>query len=139
MSIGPVQNFGPVADAPSAKASPPAERSHTTANQHQAAERAAQPETGNLPKQEQPGTRNVPSPADLPQDEVQVQRDSQIRDEVVIKYLNTATGDLILQVPSEQVLSVDRGIYQEFQQQAKARDNADTATVGTKGELPHGH
>ena len=140
MSIGPVQNFGPVTEAPPAKASPPADSSHTTANQHLAAERVAQPETGNLPTQEQTGTRNVPSPAELPQDEVQVQRDPQIRDEVVIQYVVTATGSLILQVPSAQVLSVRRGIDQEFQQQAKARESAGTAAaLAAKGEEPHGH
>ncbi|MFZ1158399.1 MAG: hypothetical protein WAO10_11495 [Candidatus Sulfotelmatobacter sp.] len=143
MSIGPVQNLGPVTEAPSAKVSPPVERSQTTASQHDPAEEIAQPETGTLPKQKELGVKNLSSPAQLPQDEVQVQRDSQIKDEVIIKYLNTATGDLILQVPSAEVLSVDRGIYQEFQQQAKVRENAGTAPVAdrpsTEGEEPHGN
>lgn len=147
MSIGPVQNLGPVTEAPSAKANPPAERSQTTASQHPAAEEVAQPETGTRPIQKEAGVKNLSSATELPQEEVQVQRDSEIRDEVVIKYLNTTTGDLILQVPSAEVLSVDRGIYQEFQQQAKVRDDAGAATVADEsskrtsreGEEPHGN
>ncbi len=139
MSIGPVQNLGSVSQEPSAKANPPAERSQTSANQQEPAEKTAQPETGTLPKQNETAVKNLPSPAELPQDEVQVQRDSQNRDEVVIKYLDKATGDLILQVPSAEVLSVARGIYQEFGQQAKVQQSADTATVTDKGEKSHGH
>jgi uncharacterized FlaG/YvyC family protein len=139
MSIGPVQNLGSVSQEPSAKANPPAERSPTSANQQEPAERTAQPETGTLPKQKEAGVKNLPSPAELPQDEVQVQRDSQNRDEVVIKYLDKTTGDLILQVPSAEVLSVARGIYQEFGQHAKVQHSTGTATVADRGEEPHGH
>jgi uncharacterized FlaG/YvyC family protein len=139
MSIGPVQNIGSVTEAPSAKANPPAERSQTTANQQEPAGKTSQPETGTLPKQKAAGVKNLPSPAELPQDEVQVQRDSQNRDEVVIKYLDKTTGDLILQVPSAEVLNVARGIDQEFGQQAKVQESAGTATVPHKGDEPHGH
>jgi uncharacterized FlaG/YvyC family protein len=139
MSIGPVQNLGPVSEEPSAKASPPAERSQTSASPQEPARKTAQPEKGTLPKQKEAGVKNPPSPAELPQDEVQVQRDSQNRDEVVIKYLDKTTGDLILQVPSAEVLSVARGIYQEFGQRAKVQESASTATVADKGEEPHGH
>ncbi|HLW89278.1 MAG TPA: hypothetical protein VKR57_12355 [Terriglobales bacterium] len=139
MSIGPVQNVAPVTENQSAKANLPAERPQTPAYPHGVAEKVAQPGTGNLPKQEGPGTKNLPAPSQLPQDEVQVQWDSQIKDEVVIKYLNTATGDLILQVPSAEVLSVDRGIYQEFQQQAKVKESVSPAPAIDKGEPSHGH
>ncbi len=139
MSIGPVQNIGSISQEPSVKANPPAERSQTSANQQEPAEKTAQPETGTLPKQKEAGVKNLPSLAELPQDEVQVQRDSQNRDEVVIKYLDKTTGDLILQVPSAEVLSVARGIYQEFGQQAKVQESAGAATVANKGEKPHGH
>jgi len=98
-----------------------------------------QPGTGTQPKQEDPAVKNLPFPAELPRDEVQVQRDAQIRDEVVIKYLDTASGDLILQIPSAEVLSVNRGIYQEFQQQAKAREDAGAADATDKGGKSHGH
>jgi uncharacterized FlaG/YvyC family protein len=135
MSIGPVQNLGP--ESQSAKASPAAERSQTIVNQLEAVGKVAQPGTGSLPKQEAPGTKDVSSPLEVPQDEVQLQRDPQIRDEVVIKYLDKATRDLILQIPSAEVLSVDRGIYQEFQAQAKVRESAGAAV--DKGEEPHGH
>jgi hypothetical protein len=139
MSIGPVQNIGSISEEPSVKANPPAERSQTPTSEREAAGKVAPPETGTPPKQDLPGVKNVPSPPELPQDEVQVQRDSQNRDEVVIKYLDKASGDLILQIPSAEVLSVAHGIYQEFGQQAKVQESAGTATVADKGEEPHGH
>jgi hypothetical protein len=139
MSIGPVQSLEPVSQEPSAKANPPAERSQTSANQQEPTGKTAQPETGTLPKPKAAGVKNPPSPAELPQDEVQLQQDSQIRDEVVVKYLDRATGGLILQVPSAEVLSVDRGIYQEFREQDKVHESAGRATVADKGEEPHGH
>jgi hypothetical protein len=144
MSIGPVQNIGPINEGQSANGNRQAGRSQTTGGQHQEVARSAQPGTGTLPKQEEPSAKAPRPLTELPQDEVQVQRDSQIRDEVVIKYLVTATGSLILQVPSAEVLSVDRGIEQEFQQQAKARESEGTAAAAAaasaaKGEEPHGH
>jgi hypothetical protein len=136
MSIGPVQNIGPINDGQSANGNRPVGRPQTIGAHRE----TAQPGTGTLPKQEEPSAKAPPLLTELPQDEVQVQRDPQIRDEVVIQYVVTATGSLILQVPSAQVLSVHRGIDQEFQQQAKARESAGTAAaLAAKGEEPHGH
>ena len=139
MSIGPVQSLGLVKEQPVADAVRPASTSQTTAPQNGTTEKVAQPGVGTQPRQEASTSKSAPALSELPQDEVQVQRDSQIRDEVVIKYLNTATGDLILQVPSAQVLSVDRGIYQEFAQQTATRASASAAAVADKGDERHGH
>lgn len=139
MSIGPVQNVGFVKEEQTASGIRQSGQSQTTATQTGEAEKAAQPVTGYLPKAEQAGTNSLSSAAELPQDEVQVQRDSQIRDEVVIKYLDAVSGNLILQVPSAEVLSVDHGIYQEFQQQAKVRNDTSAAAAEGKGEKSHGH
>jgi hypothetical protein len=139
MSVGPVQSVGFVKEEQTGSGIRPDGQSQTTAPQTGEMEKAAQPATGYLPKAEQAGTKSIPSPAELPQDEVQVQRDSQIRDEVVIKYLDTVSGNLILQVPSAEVLSVDHGIYQEFQQQAKVRDDTSVAAAEGKGEKSYGH
>jgi hypothetical protein len=138
MSIGPVQNLGLVKEEQPASGVRPAGKSQTATHEDEAAPTLAQPGTGTQPKQEDPAVKNLPFPSELPRDEVQVQRDAQIRDEVVIKYLDTASGDLILQVPSAEVLSVNRGIYQEFQQQAKVREDAG-AGAADKGEKSHGH
>jgi uncharacterized FlaG/YvyC family protein len=55
----------------------------------------------------------------MPTDEVQVQRDSATT-EIVIKYLD-GSGNVILQVPSSQVLDVARAIDQGLQQESKDR------------------
>lgn len=139
MSIGPVQNLGLVKEEPSASGVRQTGNSQPSAVPNEIQKKVIQPGTGTQPKPEDLGGKNLPASAELPQDEVQVQRDSQIRDEVVIKYLDTASGDLILQVPSAEVLSVDRGIYQEFQQQAKVRDDAGPAPTANKGEKSRGN
>jgi uncharacterized FlaG/YvyC family protein len=72
----------------------------------------------------------------LTQDEVQVQRDAQISEQIIIKYLDQNTGNLILQVPSDQVLNVAHGIHQEFEQQLKTEENVVT-TPGTGESSGH--
>ena len=65
---------------------------------------------------------------------MQVQRDSQTNGEVVIKYLDHA-GNLILQVPSSQMIGLARAIEEDFQQEAKARSTPapDNSGGGTHG------
>lgn len=80
---------------------------------------------------------NPPSPSappELPQDEVEVQRDPAGSGQIVVKYLD-AKGNLILQVPSAQVLKLARSIEQALDSQAKSRTVANT---GSEGE-PHGN
>lgn len=76
------------------------------------------PDAGMPPKQETPAPKSAPEAAEFPEDEVQLQQDSEIKGQVVIRYLDKANGQVVLQVPSEQVLAVDRGIYDEFRKQA---------------------
>ena len=70
-------------------------------------------DSGSRPKTELP----VPLPAagaeEMPQDEVQVQRNDEANGEIVIKYLD-GRGKVILQVPSSQVLDLERSIAQEL-------------------------
>jgi len=54
----------------------------------------------------------------------------------VVRYINKATGSLVLQVPSDQVLSVARGIYEELQRETQARETANVN--GDRGQ-GHGH
>ncbi len=103
-----------------------------------AAGNPAQPDSGNAPKPEVPTPPIVPASLEMPQDEVQVQRDSEINGEIVIKYLDHA-GEVVLQVPSSQVLALQRAIGQDFQAAAKARENVSPEPGGSEGEKTYGH
>jgi hypothetical protein len=96
-----------------------------------------QPNLGRPPKQEIPSPQNVPASMHLSQDEVQVQCDNGIDGEVVVKYL-TPAGDVIVQIPTSQVLGMARLIGQDFQKAAQARANADATREKNGGET-HGH
>ena len=134
MSIGSIQNLGPIIDVSSSNT--------------QARVRPAQPQPSPGPDTQQfppqanntvrgevnSGNLHTAATSGLSQDKVQVQHDGQVQDQIVIKYLDQNTGDLILQVPSDEVLNVDRGIYQEFASQARARENLAAAPVAQEGE-----
>jgi hypothetical protein len=98
---------------------------------------SGQPNAGTPPKQEVLTPQNALAFTELPQDEVQVQRDNWIDGEIVVKYLNPA-GDVILQIPSSQLLGMARSIGQDFQKAAQARANADAPREKQGGET-HGH
>jgi len=98
--------------------------------------RPAPPDPGTSPKQEAHLSPSAPSLAELPQDEVQVQRDSGTNDEIVIRYVDRS-GKLILQVPSSQVLGMARAIGQEMAQEAKIEANA-SAQSSHQGGKVHG-
>jgi hypothetical protein len=66
-----------------------------------------------------------------------VHQDPETKDRVIIQYLDQAKN-VVLQVPSNQELGVERGIAEEFQQAAKLRASADTAASGSEGEKTHG-
>ena len=80
------------------------------------------------------GQQPSAAPSELPQDEVQVQRDPAGSGQIVVKYLD-AKGNLILQVPSEQVLKLARSIEQTLDLKARSRSAANT---GSEGDL-HGN
>jgi hypothetical protein len=100
-----------------------------------AAPTKSSPDSGNPPKQESGNLWGASQPSELPQDEVQVQRDAETNGEVVIKYLDR-TGSVILQVPSSQMLGVTRAIEQGLEQETKARANAQQAS--REGDTTHG-
>ena len=88
------------------------------------------------PKQETPDPSTGTKPPEMPVDEVQVQQDSQTNGRIVIRYLDHA-GELILQVPSSQVLGLARAVEQALEQQAKSR--AQNEPQVAEGENAHGH
>ena len=71
-----------------------------------------------------------------PQDEVEVQRESGNR--IVIKYLD-ASGRLIFQVPTSQVLELNKAIEQALEHQAQTRQDAGIARAAQPGGLSNGH
>ncbi|HKT87258.1 MAG TPA: hypothetical protein VJQ59_02395 [Candidatus Sulfotelmatobacter sp.] len=78
---------------------------------------------------------NSPAPETL-QDEVQVQRGSETDGKIVIKYLDHS-GNLILQIPSSQVLGLARAIDQALDEQQKSR--ASDGASSAQGAKPNGH
>jgi hypothetical protein len=93
--------------------------------------------SGTSPKQESSQPNQTSALAEFPQDEVQVQRDSQTNGDIMIRYVDHL-GDLVLQVPSSQVLGLARAIDQALDQEAKARSSAATQS-GNDGGNVYGH
>ena len=133
MSINPVPGVGSATDPQSASAGHRAIPSTSAAAQPE----SAHPNSGSEPKQEVRQPQKAPVPVVEAQDEVQVQRDSTANGEIVIRYLDRS-GDVIVQVPSSQMLDVTRAIDANLQQEAKVRTDAGTAPATTQGGKIYG-
>lgn len=72
--------------------------------------------------------------AELPQDEVQVQRDGQ--NQIVIKYLDSS-GKIIFQVPSSQILALQQAIEQALEK-PQSRGNGNGRFVISAGGVRNG-
>ena len=93
-----------------------------------------------MPKQESTAAKIVAAPRELPEDVVEVHQDPEIKDQIIIQYLDPAKN-VVLQVPSNQELNVERGIVRDSQQAAKLRatDRASVAASAVnEGEKAHG-
>ncbi len=76
---------------------------------------------------------------ELPQDEVEVQRD-QAMAEIVVKYLYPErSGSVILQVPSSEALGVAHAIDEYLAQDAKLQASASAIHADSEGGKVHGH
>jgi len=133
MSINPAQAVGPEAAVQPAETNPRPLAAHGGTVPVPG---SSQPESGNAPKQEASVSPNPASSSELPQDEVQVQRDSQTNGDIVVKYLDHS-GNVIVQIPSTELLGLARAINEDFQRQAKARSAG--AGNGDEGDRSHGH
>jgi len=131
MSINPVQPIENVNEAQLAQSDLRSQSPRSPVHETSA------PDPGTRPTQEVRTSPNVSASPDVQQDEVEVQRDNEVNDEIVIRYVDHS-GNLILQVPSSQVLGLTRAIGEDFQQQAKARA-ATSAERGGEGDRTHGH
>lgn len=146
MSIAPVEGFTPPRNeqsrsAPPANASANARPSRSPARPKPvSAEEVTLSASGTLSKQEIAVEKNVAAPRELPEDVVEVHQDPEIKDQIIIQYLDPAK-DVVLQVPSNQELNVERGIVRDAQQAAKLRANeraAAAASAASEGEKAHG-
>ncbi len=113
MSIYPVSETGSPADAPAVARRAPSSEFPARAN-------SAPPGSGTLSVQEIPSRTPTPPAAETAQDEVQVQRDSESNGQIVIRYVDKS-GNLILQIPSSQVLGLARALERTLSQQTKHR------------------
>ena len=74
----------------------------------------------------------------MPQDEVQVQRVNGAGGDIVIRYLD-ASGNLILQIPSSQVLGLARAVEQALEEQANRKPGASENLLPGQGEAFDGY
>jgi hypothetical protein len=134
MSIGPVQNFAPV-ELASGNAQHGQPHSRRQAQPHPVdAPENIPPNAGNDPNPEAPVLKHTPVETQQPEDAVELQRDSELQNELIVRYVD-GSGNLILQVPAEQVLRFQRAIAADFQ---KAQSVTPAAGTDRKGES-HGH
>lgn len=136
MSITPVAGVPPVRSEPSGNPSVGSSQSLAVSKSNPA--KAPVPVSGTLSKGEPSVAKKVPSTYELPQDVVEVHQDPEIKDQVIIQYLDQAK-DVILQVPSQQELNLERGIAQDFEHSAKLRVSEGTAAAASEGEKLHGN
>jgi hypothetical protein len=76
-------------------------------------------DSGTPPNPEPARPPNVSSLSEVGEDEVQVQRDSQNNGEIVVRYVDHS-GNLILQMPTQQVLNVTRAIEEDLEREQQA-------------------
>jgi len=133
MSINPVPNLEPGGETSLAS-----HDSREAQAPHPAPARKVQPDAGTSPEAEAASSAKVSSLAEMPKDEVEVQRDNQTNGEIVVRYMDHA-GSLILQVPSEQILNLTRSIDRDLEREQEVRAKAETAVQGHPGGESDGH
>jgi len=94
------------------------------------------PDSGPSPIRQRNIPPNPKKSVELPQDEVQVQRDSQ--NQIVIKYLD-GSGKVIFQVPSSQIVALQQAIEQALEDQAQRRSSANLRAGSGPQGVRHGH
>ncbi|HEY1802294.1 MAG TPA: hypothetical protein VGG46_15315 [Terriglobales bacterium] len=96
------------------------------------------------PTEQVQSTPVSPQTAPLPQfpeDEVQVQFDKTMNDNILIyQFLDKQSGDVVMQLPSTQVLSIVHEIQAELKKNLAAPDTGEYSNVGVKqGGQDHGN
>ena len=83
----------------------------------------SRPDSGTRLIQESHSAKLSAPPPEMLQDEVQVQRTNDGRGDIVIRYVDPH-GNLILQIPSSQLLGLARAIDHALEEQASQKSNA---------------
>ena len=136
MSIALVESFPPVR---SESSNPSVRSGNREARPASGVAKAATESVSGTPSKEESSIKkNVPLTQELPQDVVEVHQDPESKGQIIIQYLDQAK-DVVLQVPSQQELSVERGIARESQQAAKLRASESAAAARNEGEKTHGN
>ena len=135
MSIAPVQSFPPDRSEPSQTSTVHTGNAQVKATSQPA--EAVATVSGTLPKEKTSVVKSVAATYELPPDVVEVHQDPEIKSQVIVQYLDQAKN-VILQVPSSEELSVERGIAQDLQQAAKLRESQGTAAATSEGVKNHG-
>jgi uncharacterized FlaG/YvyC family protein len=133
MSINPVNNVSPAAVPPVAEASSVQRQTWTVPGVRTV---TANADAGAAPKPEITAPQPSSATSELPEDKVQVLRDSATNNDVVVKYLDHS-GNVIVQVPSSELLGLARSISEDFARSARERTTTTEAVQEGKGS--HGH
>lgn len=130
MSINPAVAIGPITETQVQDVNVRPKQSQPAAEP----EISAQPVLGSPLKQNAAAPSSAVRAAEPLQDEVDVHHDSQTGGDIIIQYKDQS-GNLILQLPSSEVLGVARSIYKDFRAEAKAHETA--SQTGNEGGNPH--
>lgn len=116
MSIDPVTTMSPATAAPSGAT--PARSGAASPGLR----RISRSNSETVPVKESHSGKLTSDAPEMPQDEVQVQRANDGSGDIVIRYMDPH-GNLILQIPSSQVLGLARAIERALDQQAARESN----------------
>ena len=118
MSISPAINFTIIPQVSS-----PEVQALADSHQPHAQKAVSTSESEKVSDEEVQAPKDDSASSQLPQDEVQLQHDTQLQQQLIVRYMDGA-GNLILQIPSAQTLDLQHAIAAEFQQsQASAEVN----------------
>ena len=109
--------------------------SHVRTSEPQGA--SPQPNSGPEPRQEIRHRPQTSETFETAKDEVQVQRDNESNGQIVIRYLDHA-GQVILQIPSSQILGLARAIERALEEQATRRDSVSQERELDERRTTHG-
>jgi len=98
---------------------------------------ARPPDSGSKSIEELHSAKLTSETSEIPQDEVQVQRTNGASGDIVIRYLD-AQGNLIVQIPSAQVLGLARAVEHALEEQAGRQSSPDRDSLLNRGGTPDG-
>ena len=141
MSVPPVDSFPPIKGVQATTASISLDRGTSPPN-FSAVPETTTPVSGTVPSQYISATSKVSQDDQFPQDVVELHQDPDVKDQIIVEYLDQSKR-LVMQMPSEEELAVERGIAQELQQRdlqaAKLNESAGATGTSTREENSHGN